>query len=154
VEHLVFHDNTGGPYTDQIEAMGGECNACTSHDTTTFTNYLPKAALAATIRLEAERLGGLRFSHDSFERELLVVQNERRQVIDDDPIATVYEEMSAMLFQQHPYGRPVSGLMPDLKGMAIGDAVAFYRATSRTGRSSSAIELRASATRTTSCSAC
>jgi zinc protease len=56
-----------------------------------------------------------------------VVKEERRMRTEDSPRAQLHEQLSAMIYQASPYGRPVVGWMSDLQAMTPQDARAFYR---------------------------
>lgn len=51
---------------------------------------------------------------------------ERRQRVDDNPHAVVYERLNAAMYMAHPYRQPVVGWMSDLESMQLRDARAWY----------------------------
>jgi zinc protease len=52
---------------------------------------------------------------------------ERRMRTDDNPQAKVHEALNAVVFQAHPYRRPIIGWMNDLESMTWQDARDWYR---------------------------
>lgn len=59
------------------------------------------------MRLEADLLAHNTWSDDAFLRERAVIQEERRQRIEDEPQSQLYEQFMAMAWTVHPY-RPSS----------------------------------------------
>jgi zinc protease len=51
---------------------------------------------------------------------------ERRQRVDDNPRALVYERLHSTMFMAHPYRTPVVGWMNDLENMRLSDARDWY----------------------------
>jgi zinc protease len=56
-----------------------------------------------------------------------VVLEERRSRIENDPGALMSEALSASLYRNHPYGRPVIGWMHEIEGLNRQAALDFYR---------------------------
>lgn len=79
------------------------------------------------MRLEADRFAHSQWTDEEFHKELAVVKEERRQRTEESPRARFFEAMNAMVFQTHPYRRPVVGWMSDLDAMTPQDAREFYQ---------------------------
>ncbi len=79
------------------------------------------------MKLESDRMQNLRLTDKEFAKEIKVVMEERRWRTDDKPQSLVYEQMSALAFQSHPYRRPVIGWMNDLEHMTGQDARDWYQ---------------------------
>lgn len=64
------------------------------------------------------------------DREVLterdVIREERRSSVDASTIATLNEEMLALLYRNHPYGRPVLGWEHEMTALTRSDVAAFY----------------------------
>ncbi len=60
--------------------------------------------------------------------ELQVVQEERRERTDNDPSSLLGEQLEAVMYAAHPYGKPVIGWMSEVMQLTRQDAVDYYRA--------------------------
>jgi len=130
LEHMMFKGTktvAPGGFNKLVAEAGGRDNAFTSEDYTAYFQIVPKRALPEMMRLEADRMGNLVLSDKEFAAEIKVVMEERRLRTDDNPQALVYEALSAVAFQTHPYRRPVIGWMDDLEHMTAADARDWYR---------------------------
>ena len=130
VEHLMFRGTEKvGPkmFSRIIQKNGGQDNAFTSRDYTAYFENIASDRLAIALDLEADRMTGLTVDEQKFQTERLVVQEERRLRIKDDPAASLFEELGAVAFKSHPYKRPVIGWMEDLEGLTHADFLQFYR---------------------------
>ena len=129
LEHMMFKGTPSvpaGEFSKRIAAAGGRDNAFTNRDHTAYFQQLQKSRLDLSFQLESDRMQNLRLTDEEFAKEIKVVMEERRWRTDDKPQALVYEEMSAVAFQAHPYRRPVIGWMNDLENMTGQDARDWY----------------------------
>ena len=130
VEHLMFRGTEKvGPkmFSRVIQKNGGQDNAFTSRDYTAYFENIAADRLAIALELESDRMTGLTVDATKFQTERLVVQEERRLRIKDDPVASLYEELGAVAFKSHPYQRPVIGWMEDLETLTHANFLDFYR---------------------------
>ncbi len=129
-EHMMFKGSkklAPGEFSKRIAAMGGNDNAFTSHDFTAYFETVPADRVDEVLGMEAERFAGLRLRDEEFQKEIRVIQEERRMRTEDDPNSHMFEELSAAALRLHPYRNPVIGWMQDLQRLNIGDVRAFYR---------------------------
>ncbi len=56
-----------------------------------------------------------------------VILEERRSRIENNPGSILDEQMSAALYQNHPYGIPVIGWMHEMAKLSPADAISFYK---------------------------
>lgn len=129
LEHMMFKGTkkvSSGEFSKQIAAVGGRDNAFTARDYTAYFQQLDKSKLPLAMRLEADRMRNLRLTKEDFTKEIKVVMEERRLRTDDQPHALVYEKMTAIAYQSHPYRRPIIGWMNDLENMSVRDAQEWY----------------------------
>ena len=129
LEHMMFqgtHRIPAGKFANMIAEVGGRSNAFTSEDYTGYHQQLHKSNLELSFELEADRMVNLNLSDATFAKEIRVVMEERRQRIDDNPRALVYERLHSTMFMTHPYRTPVVGWMNDLENMRLSDARAWY----------------------------
>ena len=111
-EHLMFRGTeTLGPeeFSRILQAKGGEINAFTTKDHTSYFENLPSEHLELGLKLEADRLLHLKLDDDTFSPELQVVISERKLRSVDSPLGLVQEQLFATAFTQHPYQWPVIG---------------------------------------------
>jgi len=130
LEHLMFKGTStmkAGEFSDIIAAAGGQENAFTSQDYTAYYQKIAKQHLPQMMALEADRMANLAFAPDEVLPERDVVLEERRQRTDSRPDGRFYEEMSAALYLNHPYGVPVIGWGHELQNLTPESALAFYK---------------------------
>lgn len=131
LEHLMFQ-GTGnlapGEFSDRVEATGGSDNAFTSYDYTAYFQRVAASELDGMLRMEADRMVGLKLTAEDVATERDVIIQERAQRTDSNPGALLTEQMNAALYLNHPYGRPVIGWKHEMEALGQEDAVAFYRA--------------------------
>lgn len=128
-EHLMFKGSpafASGEYVRQLQKHGGEHNAFTGYDTTSYYVTIAKEHLPLVMQLEADRLRGLTVSEAEAEKEKDVVVEERRQRIDNSPAAQLAEQMNAAMFLNHPYQRPMIGWQHEMQGLTLSDARDFH----------------------------
>jgi zinc protease len=127
LEHMMFKGTEKvGPeeFTKIVQRNGGESNAFTSTDYTTYFETL--AADRLPKKLEADRMRNLRLVEELFEPERKVVMEERRLRSVDNPWGALFEELSAAAYRAHPYMWPIVGWMRDLETLSLADLQAHY----------------------------
>lgn len=130
LEHLMFKGTQKYPqgvFSKTISALGGQLNAMTSNDYTTYYEQIAAPHLAVSFELEADRMQHLLLNKDEFAREINVIQEERRLRTDNSPQALTFERFLATAHLSSPYHHPVIGWMSDLKHMDVADAKAWYQ---------------------------
>lgn len=111
IEHMFFKGTATRSATDisrAIDALGGEMNAFTTRETTTFyvkvlDQHLPKA-----LDLLSDLFHRSRFGPKEIEKEKQVVLEEIRMV-QDDPEDLVQELHTGLVMGGHPLSRPILG---------------------------------------------
>ena len=129
LEHMMFKGTPtigAGEFSRLVAAAGGRDNAFTSRDYTAYFQQVPKQKLEQMMQLEADRMRHLTLDVKEFEQEIKVVMEERRLRTEDQPQAQLFEQMSAVALQAHPYRVPVIGWMNDLEHMTVQDARDWY----------------------------
>ena len=128
-EHMMFRGtDVLGPeqHFESIRKTGGNCNAYTSFDNTTYVNELPSNQLELAMWLEAERLAFLKIDEESFHKERAVVEEERRMGSLNSPYGTVPEKLLPVIFKQHPYQWTPIGQIPHLRAATIDELQQFW----------------------------
>jgi len=111
VEHMVFKgagERSARDIVEVIEAEGGQINAATGHDRTSYQ----VRALRGGLRLGAEVISDLvwrpTIRADDLEREKTVINQEIAEAA-DTPDDLVFELAQAQAFAGQPLGRPILG---------------------------------------------
>ncbi len=131
LEHLMFKGTTNHPvgeFSRLVRANGGEENAFTTQDYTAYFQRIAKERLPLVMELEADRMQNLVLTDENVLPELKVVQEERRERIENDPSGLLSEQLDAALYTAHPYGKPVIGWMAEVQKLTRQDALDFYAA--------------------------
>ena len=129
LEHMMFKGTAAhgpGEFSRLVARGGGDDNAFTSRDYTAYFEKFAADRLDLGLRLEADRMRGLRLDPVEFNRERSVVKEERRMRTEDDPQAALIEQVQAAAFVSHPYRGPVIGWMADIDRLTVSDLKAFY----------------------------
>ena len=129
-EHMMFKGSKNvepEAHTSYIASVGGQSNAYTLEDVTVFWETAPAQYLPLMLWLEADRMATLRVDDDAFQRERLVVKEERRMKVENQPYGRLSELIYDQAFTVHPYKHPIIGSMEDLEAASIDDVRAFFR---------------------------
>jgi zinc protease len=120
---------TYGPrqFAQLVEQNGGQDNAFTSQDVTSYYVNIAADKIDLVIDLEADRMQNLLLDPREISSEREVVIEERRTRTEDDPGGFLGEEVSSLAYKNHPYGHPIIGWMEDLKRITPEEIRAFYK---------------------------
>ena len=130
LEHLMFKGTpTRGPkqFARLVEENGGQDNAFTSQDVTSYYVDIAADKIDLVIDLEADRMQNLLLDPKEIASEREVVIEERRTRTEDDPGGFLGEEVGSVAFKAHPYGFPIIGWMEDIKRITPAEIRAFYK---------------------------
>jgi len=129
-EHLMFKgtpDVPAGDFSKIVRRHGGRDNAFTSRDYTGYFQTIARDRLPMVMEMEADRMLNLSYGDEHFLPERMVVLEERSSRVDNDPQSLLSEQMAALQYLNHPYGRPVIGWRHEIEELSLEDAMAFYR---------------------------
>jgi predicted Zn-dependent peptidase len=129
-EHLMFKGSKNvepESHTSMIASVGGQANAFTTEDETTFWETFPSQYLPLALWLEADRMATLRITSDTFVSEREVVKEERRLRVDNQPYGRLNEIIFDQAFTTHPYKHVPIGSMVDLDAATVDDVRDFYQ---------------------------
>ena len=129
-EHLMFKGSKNVEpegHTSMIASIGGQSNAFTTEDETTFWETAPSHYLPLMLWLEADRMATLRIDNETFVSEREVVKEERRLRIDNQPYGRLNEIIYDQVFTTHPYKHVPIGSMTDLDAATVDDVRDFYQ---------------------------
>lgn len=130
LEHLMFKGtkkNPAGYFSQYVATIGGQENAFTSNDYTGYYQRVPSDKLKEMMTLEADRMTGLVLTDEVVLPERDVILEEQNQRIANNPRAKLGEQISAALYLNSPYGKPVIGWRPEIEKLTGADALAFYQ---------------------------
>ena len=129
-EHLMFKGSKNvepEAHTSMIASVGGQANAFTTEDETTFWETFPSQYLPLALWLEADRMATLRITSETFVSEREVVKEERRLRVDNQPYGRLNEIIYDQAFMTHPYKHVPIGSMVDLDAATVDDVRDFYQ---------------------------
>ncbi len=130
LEHLMFKGTQNvpnGEFSRIIAVNGGDENAFTSHDCTTYFQKLAKDRLEISFHLEADRMKNLILNTDDVIREAKIVEEERRLRIEDQPEVFTEEQFNAAAYTTSPYRQPIIGWMQDITAITTSDLKQWYQ---------------------------
>ncbi len=129
VEHMMFKGTQRFPSGELDKAIareGGDWNAITYIDWTTYFATMPAGKIDLILRLEADRMIHANFEPDEVESERTVIISER-QGNENSPIFRLDEEVQGAAFQVHTYHHEVIGDMADLETITRDDLFGHYK---------------------------
>jgi zinc protease len=132
-EHVMFTGSghiAYGLHDRLTEGVGGGNNGSTNEDRTNYYETIPANYLETALWLESDRMGFLLDKLDSskFVAQREIVQNERRQGVDNQPYGRSFEILAYGLYpESNPYSWPVVGYMTDLDAANLEDVKSFFR---------------------------
>ena len=130
LEHLMFKSTEKigiGEFSKIVARLGGNDNAFTSNDATAYFQRVAKDRLPKMMEMEADRMVNLKLTEKEVLTERDVILEERRSRVENNPASILDEQMSAALYQNHPYHIPVIGWMHEIAKLSQADALSFYK---------------------------
>jgi zinc protease len=130
LEHLMFKGTKEVPpgmFSRLVAQQGGRDNAFTTQDVTAYHQTIASDRLDFVMKLEADRMANLQLTDAVVKPELLVVLEERRTRIDNEPAALLNEQTRTAIYLHHPYRIPTIGWEQEIRGLTTADAVAWYK---------------------------
>ncbi|MCQ2311805.1 MAG: insulinase family protein [Paludibacteraceae bacterium] len=137
IEHCVFKgckpfpnllSNQGKELTardiiDQIEGVGGEINAYTTKEETTFYAATPKRYWKRALKLIASMILHPTFPKEETEKEVEVILDEIESY-EDSPSELIYDDFESLVFKGHPLARPILGTRKSVRALAKSKSIA------------------------------
>ncbi len=111
IEHMFFKGTANRSATDiskAIDGLGGELNAFTTRETTTFYVKVLDQHLPQAMDLLSDLFLRSRFGKKEIEKEKQVIREEIRMV-QDDPEDLVQDLHTKLMMGRHPLSRPILG---------------------------------------------
>lgn len=129
LEHMMFKGTKAHPpgdFSRIVAENGGQENAFTGQDYTSYYQRLEKTRLPVSFELEADRMRDLQLTGEEFNKEREVVLEERRMRTDDQPRAKAYEYFMAVAHTNGGYRNPIIGWADDIRNLTVGDLQDWY----------------------------
>ena len=95
LEHLMFRGTKnipGSEFNRILQQNGADSNAFTSQDFTAYHQNLDISRLELAMYMEADRMQNLKFSPTDFETERDIVFQERKQVVENQPLSAFFRK--------------------------------------------------------------
>ncbi len=109
-EHLMFGGSANIRDFDKVmQDAGGENNAFTNADLTSFYDIVPAENLEAVLWLESDRMLQLNFSDKVLKTQKKVVIEEFKETCLNEPYGDMWHHLSELAFKNHPYQWPTIG---------------------------------------------
>jgi predicted Zn-dependent peptidase len=129
IEHMFFKGTatrSAARISREIDALGGEMNAFTTRETTTFYVKILDEQLKPGLALLADLFHRSRFPAGEIEKEKQVVLEEMRMV-QDDPEEWVQDLHTRQVFGAHPLGRPILGQASTIGRLGRRDVLGYIQ---------------------------
>ena len=127
IEHLFFkgtEKRTAKDIAIEIDALGGEMNAFTSQETTTYYVKVLDEHLPTAIDILADILLGSKFDPREMDKERKVILEEIKSV-EDTPDDFIHEFLTNTVWQDNSLGRPILGTKETIKALTHKDIIAY-----------------------------
>ncbi len=128
-EHMVFKGaggRTAREISEAIEDVGGDLNACTERDGTSFTASVMAEHLGLGIELIADLVQRPHFDARDLTREKQVVLQELGEAR-DTPNDIIFDELWAAAYADQALGRSILGDEQSVEAIALDDLLAWQR---------------------------
>lgn len=129
LEHMMFKGSGRYPAgeVDRLTlAHGGENNAFTGHDASTYFFSFARDRWTDALRIEADRMSHLLLDRREVESERAVILEEIA-MYQADPWDALDRAVQLALYGDHPYGRPVLGTVGDVGAITVETLEALHQ---------------------------
>jgi predicted Zn-dependent peptidase len=148
LEHMAFKGTTrrsSREIVEEIEAVGGDLNAGTSTETTSYYARVMKADVPLALDVLSDILANPAFEPEELEREKNVIVQEIGAA-QDTPDDVVFEHLNELCYPDQPMGRSLLGTAKTLRGfnrdMLRGYLATHYRGPDMVVAAAGAVEHR------------
>jgi zinc protease len=132
-EHIMFQESQHIPqdqFFKKIQNAGGTLNGGTWNDGTIYFQVVPNNSLEMVMWMESDRMGFLlsTVTQEAFMNQQSVVQNEKRQRVDNEPYGHTSYVLHKLLYpENHPYNWETIGELEDLRNATLADVHEFFK---------------------------
>src|ERR687894_2998172 len=135
LEHMYFKGTPTrgvGEIARETKAVGGDLNAATIYDYTSYYTVLPSSGFATGLDVQFDAYANSLIDGEELARELeVIIQEAKRKA--DNPHAVAIETLYEVLHDRHRIRRWRIGREPELRALRREQLLAFYRNFYRPG---------------------
>ena len=127
LEHIVFkgtHTRTANQIKESVEGVGGSLNAFTSEE---YTCFLAKASykhFESVFDVLSDMVLNASIKEEDVKKERTVIMEEIKMT-QDQPSHLVDENLTEILWPEHPLGRPLAGTLDTVGALTRENLVAY-----------------------------
>ena len=128
-EHMTFkgtRSRNALQIINGLEQLGGDLNAFTNKEDTTFYAAIQKEHIAKAVNLLTDIVFNSTYPQHEIDKEVEVICDEIESY-NDSPAELIYDEFENMLFEGHPLGHNILGQAEQLRTYKTEDALRFVR---------------------------
>ncbi len=127
IEHMLFKgtkNRTAKKIADDMARIGGDINAYTSKECTSFYAVTLDEHLPVAIEILGDMLNNSLIDEKSLHKEKGVIIEEI-DMYDDSPEDLVHEMLQMKIWDKHPLGYQISGTKENVKAVTRDDIIAY-----------------------------
>ena len=128
-EHMTFKGtkkHNALQIINALEGVGGELNAFTNKEDTTFYAAISKEHIKQAVNILTDIVFNSTYPQHEIEKEVEVICDEIESY-NDSPAELIFDEFENILFQGHPLGHNILGISEQLRTYKTEDALRFVR---------------------------
>ena len=128
-EHMTFKGTkkrNALQIINALEGLGGELNAFTNKEDTTFYAAISKEHFAQAVNVLTDIVFHSQYPQQEIDKEVEVICDEIESY-NDSPAELIYDEFENILFEGHPLGHNILGKAEQLRTYTTEDALHFVR---------------------------
>jgi predicted Zn-dependent peptidase len=126
-EHMTFkgtEKRNALQIINALEGLGGELNAFTNKEDTTFYAAISKEHFAQAVSVLTDIVFHSQYPQQEIDKEVEVICDEIESY-NDSPAELIYDEFENILFEGHPLGHNILGKAEQLRTYTTEDALRF-----------------------------
>ena len=128
-EHVTFKGTerrNAMQIINALEKLGGELNAFTNKEDTTFYAAIHRDYFSKAVDLLTDIVFHSQYPQTEIDKEIDVICDERESY-NDSPAELIYDEFENIIFEGHPLGHNILGQAEQLRTYTTADAQRFTR---------------------------
>ena len=128
LEHLLFKGTakrSAKQIAQRIDYLGGDFNAATAKQYTCYYGHVFEQDLPDALELLTDMVTGARLNEEDMEMERGVILEELA-MYNDDASDVAHENITSMIFGDHPLGRPVGGTRESVTNLRNSSLLEHY----------------------------
>ena len=128
-EHMTFkgtEKHNAIQIINALEGLGGELNAFTNKEDTTFYAAISKEHFSQAVNILTDIVFHSLYQQHEIDKEVEVICDEIESY-NDSPAELIYDEFENILFESHPLGHNILGKAEQLRTYTTENALRFVR---------------------------